>query len=243
MIELVLSFSRATEEELGYDGTLRLVRDEHGAAQYEIDVGGRTFLTSEILSDIAADRLCGRATRVFRVCEKSNPTRMLALKDQWIDDDREGEAAILHRLCTQIKGAPEKLFEDMNLPKNPWEYFLTVDTHGRVEVGGEDDNTKKTIMRGCSPSMAGPSMSFVIDKTIVGPATVESKGHISYPNASIALVLPDRGSHLTPRRHERIVFNEVGEALHDLDSLADLFRGLADATIGKLRYFTYYYMA
>jgi hypothetical protein len=241
LIELVLSFSQASEEELGYDRTLKLVRDEHGTAQYEIDVGGRTFLTSGILSDIAADRLCGRATRVFKVYEKSNPTKMLALKDQWIDDDREGEAAILHRLYAQIEEAHEKkVFEGMDLPKNPWEYFLTVYTHARVKVGGEDDNTKETIMRGRSLSEDCPSMSLVIDKTIVGPATVtESAGHIPYPNASIALILPGRGPHLTPRRHERIVFGELGEALHDLDNLADLFRALADATLGKLRYLTY----
>jgi hypothetical protein len=241
LIELVLSFAQASEEQLGYDKTLRLVRYEDGTAQYEIDVGKRTFLTLGILSDIAANRLCGRATRVFKVSEKSDPTRMLALKDQWIDDDREGEVAILHNLRAQIEKAHENgLFEDMNLPKNPLEYFLTVYTHARVKVGGKDDNTKETIMRGRSLSKDCPSMSLVIDKTIVGPAAVtESAGHIPYPNASIAHALPERGRHLTPRRHERTVFNELGEALHDLDSLSDLFRGLADATLGKLRYLTY----
>jgi Fungal protein kinase len=234
---MVLSFSHATEEDLGYDWTFRLVGN---AAQYEIDVGERTFLTSGVLSDIAADRMCGRATRVFKVYEKSNSTKMLALKDQWIDDDREGEAATLHSLHSQIKEAhKKKTFEDMNLLKNPWEYFLTVYTYGRVKVGGRDDNTKETIMRGLSLSEDHSSMSLVIDKTTVGPAAVtESTGHIPYPNAAVALVLPERVPHLAPRRHERIVFNELGEALHDLDSLADLFRGLADATLGKLRYLT-----
>jgi hypothetical protein len=237
LIKLVLSFSHATEEELGYDRTFRLVGNVDGVAQYEIDVGERTFLTLKTLSDIAADRLCGRATRVFKVYEKSNPTRMLALKDQWIDDDREEEAVILDLLHAQIREAhAKKTFEDMNLPKHPWEYFLTVNVHSRVKVGSEDDNTKETIMRGHSLSNTCPLISLVIDKTIVGPATVvESTGHIPYPNTSIALVFPERVPHLTPRRHQRIVFNELGEALHDLDSLADFFRSLADATLGKLK--------
>ena len=33
----------------------------------------------------------GRATRVFEVTEKSDPLHNLALKDQWMGDDRQAE--------------------------------------------------------------------------------------------------------------------------------------------------------
>src|ERR1700678_109125 len=59
-------------------------------------------------------------------------------------------------------------------------------------------------------------------------------GHIPYPIASTASILPIKRSNFHPGRHDRTVFNEVGTPLHDLDNLSDLFQGLADATIGKI---------
>ena len=77
MIQLFLFLSYATSEELGYDKAMRLFERN----KYEIDVGSITFVSSRILSDLAADRLCGRATKVFKVSEKLGSPRHFALKD------------------------------------------------------------------------------------------------------------------------------------------------------------------
>jgi hypothetical protein len=239
LIQLVLSLSYASNEELGYDMTMRLFKDSSGTHQYEIDVGLLTFVSSQVLSDLATDRLCGRATRVFKVSEKTGSLRHFALKDQWIDDDRKAEWEVLGDLHALIKSQKEEgVFDDMHLPKDPVGYFLSVKAHSQVRLSTASvDNTKTTIMRGYSLPESYSALSLPLSEKNVAPSEVpgvsrDSAGHIPYPIASIALILPMKRVH-HPRRHDRIVFNEVGTPLHDLNNFSDLFRGLADATTGR----------
>src|ERR1700678_1021294 len=106
MIKLVLFLSYTSSEALGYDKTMRLLEGN----KYEVDVGSFTFVSSQILSDIAADRLCGRTTRLFEVSEKSGSSQHFALKDQWIDDDRLSEGLVLEDLRAIIKSKMENGF-------------------------------------------------------------------------------------------------------------------------------------
>ena len=55
MIQLVLFLSYVSSEELSYDKTMKLFEGN----KYEVDVGSLTFVSSRILSNLAADRLCG----------------------------------------------------------------------------------------------------------------------------------------------------------------------------------------
>jgi hypothetical protein len=237
MIQVVLSLSYASHEELGYDKTMRQFKDNNGILQYEIDLGPLTFISSQVLSDLAADRLCGRATRVFKVYEKSGSPQHFALKDQWIDDDRQAEGSLLDELRAMIKSEKEKgLFDDMKLSRDPVDYFLSVKAYTHVQLSTTlDDNTEKTIMRGYSLPKGCPTLSLAFSEKKVVPFEVpgisrDSAGHIPYPSASIVSILPTT-HHYHPRRHDRTVFNELGMPLHELDNFADLFRGLADATI------------
>jgi len=235
MIQLVVFLSYASSEELGYDKTMRLFEGN----KYEVDVGSHTFVSSRILSDLAADRLCGRATRVFKVSEKAGSPQHFALKDQWSDDDRLAEGSVLEDLRAMIKSEMEKgLFGDMGLAKDPVDYFLSVKAYGHVHLSNNLEDNTKTIMQGLSLPDSSPSLSIPFsEKNFVSYTAPginrESAGHIPYP-ASISSILPIKRSNFHPRRHYRTVFNEVGTPLHDLDNLSDLFRGLADATIGKI---------
>jgi hypothetical protein len=236
MIHLVLFLSYASSEELGYDKTMRLFE----GTKYEVDVGSLTFVSSRILSDLAADRLCGRATRVFEVSEKSGSPQHFALKDQWIDDDRLEEGYVLEDLRAMIKHEIEKgLFDDMGLTRDPVDYFLFVKAYSHVHLSNNVEDNTKAIMQGLPLPDSSPSLSIPFsEKNFVScnapGVNNESAGHIPYPSASIASILPVKPSNFHPRRHDRTVFNEVGTPLHDLDNLLDLFRGLADATIGKI---------
>ena len=238
MIKLVLFLSYASSEALGYDKTMRLLEGN----KYEVDVGSLTFVSSQILSDIAADRLCGRATRVFEVSEKSGSSQHFALKDQWIDDDRLSEGLVLEDLRAIIKSKMENgFFDDMrpSLSRNPLDYFLSVKAYGPVQLSDTLEDNTKTIMQGLSlpDSSSSLSISF-LEKDFVSSdvpgLNSGSTGHIPYPIASTASILPIKRSNFHPRRHDQTVFNEVGTPLHDLDNLSDLFQGLADATIGKI---------
>ena len=100
MIQVVLFLSYASSEELGYDKTMRLLEGN----KYEVNIGTLTFISSQILSNLAADQLCGRAIRVFEVSEKLGlPQQHFALKDQWIDDDQLAEGFVLRDLHDRIQ--------------------------------------------------------------------------------------------------------------------------------------------
>jgi len=129
------------------------------------------------------------------------------------------------------------LFDDMGLTRDPVDYFLSVKAYSRVHLSNNVEDNTKTIMQGLSLPDSSPSLSIPFsEKNFVSynapGINSESAGHIPYP-ASISSILPIKRSNFHPRRHDRTVFNEVGTPLHDLDNLSDLFRGLADATIGK----------
>src|SRR5271156_637438 len=114
--------------------------------KYEVDIGSLTFVSSRILSDLAADRLCGRATRVFEVSEKSGSPQRFALKDQWIDDDRLSEGSVLEDLHAMIKsGMQNGLFDDMNLTGDPVDYLLSVKVYGPVRLSNTFEDNTETI--------------------------------------------------------------------------------------------------
>jgi hypothetical protein len=95
---------------------------------------------------------CGRATRVFKAFSESDAATAVALKDQWIEDNRKREGDFLTRLGQMIlKGTEDKLFEDLRLTKPPHEDFLTVVAHGPVKVDkSTDDHTTAVLVRGFS---------------------------------------------------------------------------------------------
>jgi hypothetical protein len=220
MIRLVLFLSYASSEELGYDKTMRLFEGN----KYEVDVGSLTFVSSRVLSDLAADRLCGQATRVFEVSEKSGSPQCFALKNQWADDDRLAEGSVLEDLRATIKFEMEKgLFDDMGLTRDPVDYFLSVKAYGRVHLSNHVEDNTKMSMQGLSLPDSSPSVSIPFLKNFVSyNAPGESAGHIPYP-ASISSILPMKHANFHPCRHDWTVFNEVGTPLHDLNNLSDLF--------------------
>jgi hypothetical protein len=139
-----------------------------------------------------------------------------------------------------IKSEMKKgLFDDMDLTRDSVDYFLSVKTHSRVQLSNTFEDDTKMIMHGLSLPDSSSSLFIPFSgKTFLSShvpgINSESASHIPYPSASIASILPIKRSNFHPRWHDRTVFNEVGIPLHDLDNLSDLFRGLADATIGKI---------
>ena len=96
----------AKPEELGWDPTITRQRiDGHTCYNITVDAfkGKRTvpivFHTEQTLSDLAADALHGRGTRVFKA-HKLNCTsgqmegEPVTIKDIWVDDDRDREGWI-----------------------------------------------------------------------------------------------------------------------------------------------------
>jgi hypothetical protein len=102
VIRLFVSLAFSTTTQLGYDPTVKRIKED-GRAQYEFMVGNTTYRTLSVLSDYGADPLLGRGTRVFRVYDTTDPSRTpRTLKDVWVEADRHREGDILVDLLGKI---------------------------------------------------------------------------------------------------------------------------------------------
>lgn len=175
-----------------------------------------------MISNIGADTLRGRGTRVWEVIEldndgKEKEGRTFALKDVWIDHGRAREGDILEEIRATANGG-ERVIVDT--------YFLTTLTHGDVFVGGDADKTRRWAM---------PAISNVLEvKT-----TPKEFGHIASNLAPVGAISVDPNSkvqaahYFSTKSHYRIVFNEVGKTIREVDSLCTVFECLRQVVVGK----------
>ena len=146
----------ASSEKLGYDPTIRPASDPTSRIhnQYDIDVRHEdpdhkgqfttsTYRTRRLLSNIGAQAIRGRGTRVWEVAKmvevvnadgtpagRVPEDETAVLKDSWIDDSREREAVIMKNL---IDSAPAKQREILI------RHLLTVVCYGDVLIDNEKD--------------------------------------------------------------------------------------------------------
>jgi hypothetical protein len=144
------SFHIASREELGWDTTGKRVFGLFGEEQFQFEVKGvdgvmRTYRTLELLTDISADKILSRGTRVwkgFDINDKENkkwlegfmnrplkerakmrdavPPVICVLKDCWKDASRDSEYRNYRRVYDWIEELPENERSDMR------QHFLTV---------------------------------------------------------------------------------------------------------------------
>lgn len=218
---------------------MKLVNSSQEGPQYEIKVREPpqtecVYRTVGVLSHVGADSLIGRGTRVWKarkLDEYGSPSGPeCALKDVWVRSDRPIE----HKVIADIKKAQPEYRE----------HFLTVLEAGFVLVGqsnSQPDNTKETIRRG---------QDFVLTEQVLRPrpaiennvqGTLEkswSTGHSTGSSQHTPVASP-RGHwdyskvNLFPRLHYRIVFEEVGTAVHHLRSYHDIITAVTGGSRGK----------
>ncbi|KAI0085368.1 hypothetical protein BDY19DRAFT_996900 [Irpex rosettiformis] len=136
----------ATRSKLGYDPSIspaERTRDQR-TTKYSIKVTGQgreaTYVTHQVLVNINAEAMQGRATRVWRgkkADEKGRPAgHNTVIKDCWIDTDRKREGDILAEILEAARTStnPDHLVNIKN-------HFLTVVHHGDVLVDGVKDTT------------------------------------------------------------------------------------------------------
>ncbi|KAJ7221683.1 hypothetical protein GGX14DRAFT_492611 [Mycena pura] len=88
-IHFTIAISFGTEEELGFDPTIKRMRNSENKIYYEYTLGDTAYKTLSAISEHATT-IPGRGTRVWRV-EKPDGT-VCVLKDYWIDaQDKDGE--------------------------------------------------------------------------------------------------------------------------------------------------------
>jgi hypothetical protein len=179
---------------------------------------------------------------VFKAYLESNPSVVVALKDMWLEDDRTPEGYLLENMRSDIIAKQAEGF-NFRSHKDPSEYFLTVHAHGRVEVGSVTDHTTNVVMRGSNlPSdiqylrTTPEKKSIYRDSWVVGSDRGYSVGHTPIVSREVAVLvretLPRVYPHFQARIHYRIAFNEVGKTIHELRDLSQVYRCLADVSMG-----------
>ncbi|KAJ3771873.1 hypothetical protein FB446DRAFT_845958 [Lentinula raphanica] len=165
LVHLFLSLAFSSLRDLGWDTTMSFSHlDSSSRRQYNIDVDGHQFTTTEVLSDASADSPLGRATRVWEVKDSAGHPRVL--KDVWLETDRKEE----HEIVTDILNSAKSIKLDPDLNINYYEELqkrmLKPIAHCRVlvddktvegePVKGQPDETGTIMLRGYDLGSANP---------------------------------------------------------------------------------------
>lgn len=244
LIQLFLAFTFASKEELGWDTTMKSLWNgvDDSPFQYDITVRDKdteeekVYRTEELISDVGADHIRGRGTRVWKVhqvlADGGLSTAARVLKDVWIDSDRSREGEVMD----DILGSTD----DPETKARLKAVLLTKETHGDVHINGVADhtidgqsrdkyiknNTTKFFLRHETPTSSAETnarSTIVIDM----PVGSGRDGPAPKP-AEIAEPV-----YYHSKFHYRIVFEEECETLHSIKSMRDFMFVLMKSCRGE----------
>ncbi|KIP01905.1 hypothetical protein PHLGIDRAFT_321572 [Phlebiopsis gigantea 11061_1 CR5-6] len=154
LVDFIFRISFASEQELGWDTSIPLYEPSLriGKPQYNIAVRDgekgttKPFRTRRLISNIGADPLSGRGTRVWEAIElggedgeeMSGTGSTCVLKDFWVDNDRMREGAILAQIPVDANARGPESDEKRTMDN----CVLNVLTYGDVHVDGDPDKTR-----------------------------------------------------------------------------------------------------
>ena len=251
---LALMFAEA--HELGYDPTMRPAGDpsrwrnswditvhdgSHLDTSQPVDVSKlRTvvFRTGEVESNIGAEAMRSRGTRVWRVRKiKSGgglddkggglDDKVMVLKDYWVDHDRLREATIRQRILDDAENDEEKATLEKHL--------LTPLYSGDVIIAGQRDNTHSLLRRGAEVPVGSLYPTYHEEKpSTVGtipedePYAPQGTGTIGAREDRIESLMM-----LNDKSHHRIVFEEVASTIEHVETVRGVFQVAQQATTGE----------
>jgi hypothetical protein len=217
---------------LGYDPTVERVYVD-GQEQYKYLVEGTWYVTTGCLSSLRSRRLIGRATRVWEVKEWSKADAKdaprYALKDVWLDIDASTERQIQEDIFHK--------FNTVNPIDMPQEtarsYFMGIRACEEVVHGEVKDRTSGfpkhdfiSLKSSTEVKQEASMRSSRTGSSAVGLATEEP--------ATFKTQLAPRRRFYRPKKHCRVLFDEVGIPLYKLTDLKVFYAALADTCRGEL---------
>lgn len=189
----------------------------------------RIYRTLEVLSDIGAETIMGRATRVWKA-QRVIPSgtsqqdelvgEQVMIKDIWVAEDRPREGDIYLKLKESAVTESQKVILDSAL--------IDLEFHGDVwiEEEGEYDHTRKFgAWSDVGSSVSSPLGNLKVSMTL--RERLEAKGF-----RFKGRVKPAQKIRSSPMVHYRMVLAGVHKPLYELTSLSDIFRGLSLACAG-----------
>ncbi|KIP07792.1 hypothetical protein PHLGIDRAFT_12972 [Phlebiopsis gigantea 11061_1 CR5-6] len=229
-VDFVLRVSYAPYHQLGWDSSMTLRTPKDGQElEYDVEVAEikdevisvRTFRTVRLLSNIGAETLRGRGTRVWEVAElddsgkvKRGPT--LALKDSWVDDERGREGKIIADILKAAEARGKDSLENLTMKK----HLLTTVAFGDVYIDGKVDST-----RAWHPPVVTEEIEVKADPSatskVVSNRTLSAVGAVNVEQTRPSQLLGVE--HYSTKVHHRIVFKEVGKTMREVTSLGQGF--------------------
>ena len=223
MIKLILSIVFAEESDLGWDQTIK-AEYKGNIRVFDIEISGKHYKTnsSNIISEYNEERIFNTGSRIFKAFDvkdraKKNP---LIIKDHWFIDFYNSEDDIQKMILEDIIDPDEReIFKRST---------MTVVASGRVQVGGRDDHTRDTILRGVFPRRAykitptngykGERSEYTLLKR--NKFWLEACG-VPSPWKQCLIKFRKRGM-IIHQYHHRVVYKEVAIPYHKLRNLEDM---------------------
>jgi hypothetical protein len=233
----------ASELEMGYDPSVTLC-DDLSNYIYRFNLGTvneRAFRTHRCIVEYRPLCITGRNTRVWEAVEvdSRSPAKEIgsrvALRDVWLDEnaltereiqskifsdiDKFGEGDMNQSPCFQ-KFIPERKKETIEIIQTGdyKKYFLTIE----CDYQG---HTSKAL----APSAVPTSGLFLARKPETPSPTKTGSGSLTRLLSSHQAIPPRKYG---CKRQYRLVYNELCQALHDLEDSDDLSKILSDCLIG-----------
>ncbi|KAI0699998.1 hypothetical protein BC835DRAFT_1329496 [Cytidiella melzeri] len=246
-----LSQMYAKSHELGYDPTMKPAADkrpryrnqwditvhyvEEGSAGddgTEVKTGTATFRTIQVLSNVGAETIRSRGTRVWQARQiingKEQPETVV-IKDYWVDSDRMREATIWRNM---LQDAPS---DELREPLK--RHLLTPLYSGDVVIGGQIDNTLSLLRRGTAlPKDLEPFATVHLAPLPTSEETVPEEHPLAPQGAGIIppqAPPPPEMMVFHDKSHHRIVFKETAKTIENLNTVGTTLQA-AGQTLGAL---------
>ena len=199
----------------GYEGNDRV---------FDFEVSGRHFKTSEsdMISIYNNSNIFSKGSRIFKAfdVEDKDKKHPLILKDHWYYDFNDSEADIQKMILEDIIDPDEReIFKRST---------MTVVASGRVQVGGRDDHTRDTILRGVFPRRAYKITPTNYYKEERSEYTLLKRNKFWLEACGVPSLLKQcliklrkRGM-MIHQYHHRVVYKEVAIPYHKLRNLEDM---------------------
>jgi hypothetical protein len=185
------------------------------------------YRTKRLISNIGADAVQGRGTRVWEVRKLSDRNHELeeplVLKDAWIDDDRMSEGSILREIHNK-DGVGDNLHKLLD------KYFLHVEDDGQVYIRDVLDHTREVMLKGhMLPDQCG-SIPVLEERRDRNKATssLQVQGAIV-----IHAPEPKKPPQYSGKVHYRIVYKEFGKTIREVESMSEAFKYLSGVAEGE----------
>ncbi|KAK0701230.1 hypothetical protein B0H67DRAFT_650458 [Lasiosphaeris hirsuta] len=221
-VSTVLGFLWTSEEELGFDPTIRTANDKRFI---DIEHDG---LTERLIIDEVMQRaryIAGRATTYWKAHRKGHPQTPLVIKDSWQYSERDKEGELLREATGQ--GV-------VNVAR----YYY----HETVEVHGTDDDIRRSIRGGLDvtttinyrPERSMPPPSIIASGASRGGRSNSRATGKKQSSSQINVPLPPSkrsysasptkasGDALSNRVHRRIIIRDYGNSIYQASSRSAL---------------------